>query len=326
MGQLLNVFWLAAGFFLLIKGADAFVDGASEVSRRLRIPSVIIGLTVVAMGTSLPELAVSTSAAIAGNNGIAAGNVVGSNIFNLLMVAGFSAIFIKLPVSESIARKDFPFMVAVTMAMFCLFLDGGGFLSGESSLSHGDGLVLLLFFVIFLVYTIRSALSSRAMAADEPSAGRRKSVLWCVLCIVLGAAGIIIGGNLVVDSASALAQAFGMSDTLIGLTVVSLGTSLPELVTSIVAARKGENDIALGNVVGSNVFNICFVLGLSTAIHPIAISSDIVIDTVILLVICVVVWISASKNRSLGRVIGSMMMLTYVAYLAYIIMRNYAII
>lgn len=341
MRLLLEIVLLVIGFALLIKGADAFVDGASEVSRRLKIPPVIVGLTVVAFGTSLPEFAVSISAAISGNNGIAAGNVVGSNIFNLLMVAGLSALFMKLPVSETIVKKDYPFMLAVTIALFGLFMDGSGLMDimtsegaylpspygpqPTSRLSQGDGLVLLVFFVIFLVYTIRGAIQSRASSADEPG---KKSMggFTCVLFIVLGVVGIAVGGNLVVNSATEIALAFGMSETLIGLTIVALGTSLPELVTSVVAARKGENDICIGNVVGSNLFNICFVLGLSTAIHPIAIDGDIVIDTLIFLGASIVFVVPIIKNRSLGKLSGALMVLTYGAYLAYIIMRNYGIV
>lgn len=319
MHLILNAALLIVGFALLIKGADAFVDGASEVSRRLRIPPVIVGLTIVAFGTSLPEFAVSTSAAFAGNNGIAAGNVVGSNIFNLLMVVGLSALFVKLPVSESIIKKDYPFMTAVTAALLLLFFD-----EGNSRMSHGDGLILLLFFAVFMTYTVRGALASRA-ESDAAEAGAGMSAVKCVLLIVLGAAGIALGGNLVVDSASVLARAFGMSDTLVGLTIVSVGTSLPELVTSVIAAKKGENDISVGNVVGSNVFNICFVLGLSTAIHPIAISPEIVTDTALLLGITALAAVPAFSKKNYGRLSGVVMVLGYAAYLAYIIMRNYAL-
>ncbi len=321
MQLLLNAVFLVVGFVLLVKGADIFVEGASEVSRRLKIPPVIVGLTVVAFGTSLPELAVSVSAAFAGNNGIAAGNVVGSNIFNLLVVAGVSAIFSKVPLSNSITRNDYPFMMAVNFALICLLMDGGA-----SSISHGDGLILLTFFGIFMLYTIRGALLSRAASAHEPAQESTMSGLKCLIFIVAGAAGIIFGGNTVVDTASYIAGAFGMSDTLVGLTIVSVGTSLPELVTSVVAARKGENDIAVGNVVGSNIFNICFVLGLSTAIHPITVSADIMTDAVLLLAVSLLVAIPAFRKKYIGRGLGIPMATVYAAYLAYIIMRNYAMI
>lgn len=325
MQILISFVLLVVGFVLLIKGADVFVDGASEFARKQKIPPVIIGLTIVAMGTSLPELAVSVSAAISGNNGIAAGNIVGSNIFNLLMVAGLSAVFIKLPVSDSIVKKDYPFMTAATLTLLCLLFDGDSFFGGGSVLSRGDGFVLLILFVIFLTYTVSGALRSRAAAADEPAPEKTMSGLKCFLCIVIGAAGIALGGDMVVDSASEIAVSFGMSDTLVGLTIVALGTSLPELVTSVVAAKKGESEISLGNVVGSNVFNICFVLGLSTAIHPIAVSGEIVIDTMLLLLVCLIFAVPIIKNKSLGRVSGITAVLCYAAYLSYIIARNYAL-
>lgn len=320
MEFVINLGLLCIAFVFLIKGADAFVDGASDVSARLKIPPLIIGLTVVSFGTSAPELAVSTSAAIAGNNGIAAGNVVGSNIFNLLMVAGISAIFSKIPVSKSIVKKDYPFMIAISLATLCLFFDGNG-----STLSHGDGLILLIFFGIFLTYTIQSALKARNDEAEEEQRQLMSGVK-CALCLILGVAGIVVGGQLAVNSASALATMLGMSDTLVGLTVVALGTSLPELVTSVVASRKGENDISIGNVVGSNIFNLGLVLGLSTAIHPIGISGDIVIDTALMLAFSLVVMIPIMRKRELSRGWGIFMVLCYCGYLAYIIMRNYGIL
>ena len=312
MQLLLNAALLVVGFVLLIKGADAFVEGASEVSRRLKVPPVIVGLTIVAFGTSLPEFAVSLSAAVSGSNGIAAGNVVGSNIFNSLMVVGFSAMFVRLPVSDSIIKRDYPFMAVITLVLLCVFFDG--------SMSRANGLILIVFFIFFLTYTVRSALKARSDARDEAGI-EGMSTLKCLLCIVLGAAGIIVGGDMVVDNASTLAVALGMSDTLVGLTIVSVGTSLPELVTSLVAAKKGENDISIGNVVGSNIFNICFVLGLSTSIHPIGISPEIVIDTAILLAIVVLMAIPIFRKK-IGRIDGAVMVLTYAAYIAYIIMRN----
>lgn len=315
MQLLLNAALLIVGFVLLIKGADAFVDGASEVSRRLKIPPVIVGLTIVAFGTSLPEFAVSLSAAMTGSNGIAAGNVVGSNIFNLLMVVGLSAMFVRLPVSDSIIKKDYPFITVITLVLLCVFFDG--------RMSRANGLILVVFFIFFLSYTVRGALKARSDARDE-AAGEGMSTLKCLLCIVLGAAGIIVGGDMVVDNASVLAVALGMSDTLVGLTIVSVGTSLPELVTSLIAAKKGENDISIGNVVGSNIFNICFVLGLSTSIHPINISPEIVIDTAILLGITVLMAIPVFRKK-IGRIDGGAMVLAYAAYLAYIIMRNYGL-
>lgn len=325
MQIILNIVLLVAGFVLLIKGADAFVDGAAGVGRRLRVPAVVIGLTIVAFGTSAPELAVSISAAVSGSNGIAAGNVIGSNMFNLLVVTGISAIFMVLPVSGSIVKKDYPFMLALSAALLFMFFDGDALFGGENMLSHGDGLILLVFFAIFLVYTVRGALDSRSGGGEsEGEGGREMSMLRCIVYIVLSLIAIALGGDLVVDNASAIALRLGMSDTLVGLTIVACGTSLPELVTSIVASKKGENDIAVGNVVGSNIFNIGLVLGLSSAITPIAVSADIVTDTAVFLAVSLIVAVPVLKNKRLGRGMGVFMVLAYAAYLAYIIMRNYA--
>ncbi len=322
MQILLNILLLLVGFVLLIKGADVFVDGAVGVSRKLKIPVVIIGLTVVAFGTSAPEAAVSVAAAVSGSNGIAAGNIIGSNIFNLMVVAGSAAIFSKLPVSKTIIKKDYPFMTIITVAMLVLFLTFNGAAGKPGYLSRIDGIILLAFFAFFLFYTIRGALNSRKdMEDSEPD--KLMSGLSCAIYIIAGIIAIVIGGELVVDNASSLATAMGMSDTLVGLTIVALGTSLPELVTSIVASKKGENDIAMGNVVGSNIFNTVFVLGMSSAISPIVISQDIIIDTVIFIAMTVCVAIPMYKNKSLDRKSGIFMISGYIAYLAYIIIRNY---
>lgn len=326
MQTLFNIVLLLAGFALLVKGADGFVDGAAAAGRKLKIPSVVVGLTIVAFGTSAPELSVSISAAVSGNNGIAAGNVIGSNMFNLLIVTGISAIFMSLPVSNSIVKKDYPFMLALTLALFFMFFDGGALTEGNSVISRGDGLVLLVFFVIFLVYTVRGALEARRGGETEESKDE-KPMGWvkCALFIVIGAAAIALGGTLVVDSASYLAMKMGMSETLVGLTIVACGTSLPELVTSVVASRKGENDIAVGNVVGSNIFNISMVLGLSSAISPVAVERDIIIDTALLICASLAVAVPVMKSKRLGRLSGALMVAAYALYLAYIIARNYAL-
>mgnify|MGYP003294080755 CR=1 FL=1 len=246
--------WLVLGFVLLIKGADWFVDGASALSKKFGIPSVVIGLTVVAFGTSLPEASVSISAALSNSSGISIGNVVGSNLFNLLMVAGSSAVFCPIMVDKSIIKKDMPFSFIITLAL--LFLSFAIFPSAVSDnvISRGDGIILLLFFSIFMYYTVNSALSS---PAPEENKNEKIMPLWQqFLFIVIGLAGIVIGGDRTVAGATEIARTFGLSESLIGLTIVAIGTSLPELVTSIVAARKGESDIAIGNVIGSNIFNV----------------------------------------------------------------------
>ena len=249
---------LVIGFVLLIKGADFFVDGSSSIAKRLRVPSIIIGLTIVAMGTSLPECAVSISAALSGNTGVAVGNAVGSNIFNLMVVCGMCALFCPLTVSRSTLTGEFPFSVFVALLLMVL-----GWIS--MTLGRIDGVILLVFFAGFLFWMIRSAQKARSESASDEDEYEIRPIWQCVLYIVGGAAAIAGGGQLVVNAASAIARFFGMSQNLIGLTIVAFGTSLPELVTSIVAARKHEVDMALGNVIGSNIFNILFVLGISAA-------------------------------------------------------------
>ena len=315
-----DIVMLLVGFVLLIKGADVFVDGAVGISRKLKIPAVVVGLTIVAFGTSAPEASVSVAAALAGSNGIAVGNVLGSNLFNLLVVTGISAVFMSLPVSKSILKRDYPFMMFITVVMLAMFL----FVT-PNDLSRADGIILLALFAFFLFYTVFFALKSRS-AADEAD-GEKAMKLWqSLIYLAIGLAAIILGGDLVVDNASSLAVAWGMDEILVGLTIVALGTSLPELVTSVVASRKGENDIAIGNVVGSNIFNILMVLGISSTIRPIQVGNEVIIDTVILIVICLLVAIPIYKNKQLGRTSGILMILAYAAYLAYIIMRNYGLV
>lgn len=315
--------WLILGFVLLIKGADWFVDGASALSKKFGIPSVVIGLTVVAFGTSLPEASVSISAAIAHNSGISIGNVVGSNLFNLLVVAGASAIFCPITVDKSIIKKDMPFSFIITLVL--LFLSFSVFPSAESDnvISRADGMILLLFFTVFMYYTVRSALSAPAPREDV---NKKIMPVWQqLLFIAIGLAGICIGGNRVVEGAKVIASNFGMSDSLIGLTIVAIGTSLPELVTSIVAARKGESDIAIGNVIGSNIFNILFVLGVSSVITPIVINSADIInsmyDIIILAIVTLLVYIPVVRKQKISRLSGIIMAAAYIVYTAYIIMR-----
>ena len=319
MQIILNIVLLVIGFALLVKGADLFVDGAVGISRRLRIPAVVVGLTIVAFGTSAPEASVSVAAALAGSNGIAVGNVLGSNMFNLLVVTGLSAIFMALPVSKGILKRDYPFMLLITAVMLGMFL----FVT-PNDLSRADGIILLILFVFFIVYTVIGALKSRSSQPEEE--GETPGLFKSLLISVIGIAAIVIGGDLVVDNATAVAIAWGMDEILVGLTIVACGTSLPELVTSVVASRKGENDIAVGNVVGSNIFNILLVLGLSSTINPIGVGGEVIIDTVILIAVCVIFAVPMYKNKRLGRVSGVLMVLTYAVYLTYIIMRNYGML
>ena len=269
---MLTYILLILGFILLIKGADLFVDGSSSIARLLRIPAAVIGLTIVAFGTSAPELSVSCSAALAGQNEIAISNVLGSNIFNLMVVTGACAAISAIPVNEGILKREFPFSIvaAALLLIFSLF----GF--GRLNIGRLEGLTLLVLFVLFVAIQVRDALKSRSENAEDPME-EVLSPLKSIVFVVIGCIMIIYGGNFVVDSASEIAANFGLSETLIGLTVVAFGTSLPELVTSIVASRKGENDLAIGNVVGSNIFNILMILGISTSIHPVALQPSAVL-------------------------------------------------
>lgn len=304
---------LVVGFVLLLKGADFFVEGSSSIAKRLRVPSLIIGLTIVAMGTSLPECAVSISAAIAGNTGVAVGNAVGSNIFNLMVVCGVCALFCPLTVSRGTLTGEFPFSVIVAVVLMVL-----GWLG--MTLGHIDGFILLVMFAGFLFWMIRSAQKARNESEAEDEYEIRP--IWqCIVYIVGGAAAIAAGGQIVVNAASAIATSFGMSQNLIGLTIVAFGTSLPELATSVVAARKHEVDMALGNVIGSNIFNILFVLGVAAAIHPMVFQMENIIDIIVLVVMSFIVLCFAWTKQKLVRWEGFTMLVMYAAYVVYICLR-----
>lgn len=307
-----SVFLLVIGFVLLIKGADFFVEGSSSVAKMLKVPSIIIGLTIVAMGTSLPECAVSITASMTNNNALAVSNAVGSNIFNLMVVCGICAIFNPLTVDKSTLKKEFPFsIVCAALLLVCGYIG--------MTLGRVDGLILLALFVCFIVWMVRSALKARAEASDDEY---EVLPVWkCIVFIIGGIIAIKFGGDFVVDGASTVAAKMGLSQNLIGLTIVACGTSLPELVTSVVAARKNELDMALGNVIGSNIFNILFVLGIAASISPIAFIMENVIDIVILIVMSAVVWGFAWKKQELSKKDGIIMLVMYAVYLVYICMR-----
>jgi len=303
---------LVVGFILLIKGADFFVEGSSSVAKMLRVPSLIIGMTIVAMGTSLPECSVSVSAAIAGKNELAISNAIGSNIFNLMVVCGFCSLFCPLAVQISTLKGEFPFSIII--ALLLLVFGSTGMLVG-----HMEGVALLLLFAVFIFWMLQSARKARNTGAEEEY---EVLPIWkCILFIAGGAVAIIWGGNLVVDSASQIARNFGMSDNLIGLTIVACGTSLPELVTSAVAAKKNEVDMALGNVIGSNIFNILFVLGIAAAISPIAFIQENMVDILVLTAMSLLVWAFAWSKKQIVRWEGAVMLLGYIGYLGYIISR-----
>lgn len=314
MKLLLPILLLIVGFILLIKGADFFVAGSSSVAKRLKVPPIIVGLTIVAMGTSLPECAVSVTASLAGSNSLAVSNITGSNIFNLMVVCGICALFTPLTIQKSTLKKEFPFSILCALLMLACGVLG-------MTLGHIDGAVFLLIFIAYLLWMIYSARKSQHSV--EPAA---EEILllpaWkCLLFIVGGAAAIKFGGDFVVDNAVIIATAFGMSQTWIGLTIVALGTSLPELVTSIIAARRNELDMALGNVVGSNIFNILFVLGIASAINPIEFLWENIIDIIILVIMSLLVFVMAWTKERLDRKEGIVMLTVYAAYFAYICIR-----
>ena len=304
------------------------MDGSSSVAKLLKVPTIVIGLTVVAFGTSLPEASVSVTAALHGQNDLAVSNVIGSNIFNLLVVLGASALVCPIKVKWSILKREFPFSIIITLILL-LALNGAGFTNvfeneGSFYLSRREGVLLLVLFIGFLVAAVIDALRSRKKISESGEPEEEYEVLSplkSAAYIVIGVTGIIIGGDFVVDSASQIAASFGLSQTFIGLTIVALGTSLPELVTSVVAAKKGENDLALGNVIGSNIFNILLILGLSSAISPITVNALALQDTIILIVASILVYICAISKKGLSKLEGCMFLLFYVGFFAFILVR-----
>jgi cation:H+ antiporter len=301
---------LIVGFVLLVKGADLFVEGSCSVARALKVPSVVIGLTIVAMGTSAPEAAVSITAGLAGNNDIALGNILGSNMFNLLVVIGACAVIQAFDADKEILKRDLPINIVVSLVLLVFVMDG--------KLQRSEGLILLAGMVAYLVLVVVSALKNRVEAEEEIEVfGPVKTIV----LIIVGVGAIILGGNLVVDSACDIAAFFGMSQNLIALTIVAVGTSLPELVTSITAARKGEPGLALGNAVGSSLFNVLFILGASSAISPITGSVLNIMDAGMLLLISVLIGLFCYTRKRVTRGEGALCILVYVAYIAFAVLR-----
>ena len=315
--------YLIIGFALLIKGADFFVDGASAVAKLLKIPSVVIGLTIVALGTSAPEAAVSITAGIAGSNEIAISNVIGSNLFNLLMVIGICAIIKAFDTDLEILKRDMPVNIGVTVLLLIFILNG--------ELGRIEGIILLVGLVVYLVVVVRSALKNRknnSEAEEEEEEQEKKLTIPLIIVFIIGGMlAIIWGGDLVVDNAQRIALSFGMSPMLVGLTIVALGTSLPELVTSIVASRKGESGLALGNAVGSCLFNILFILGISSTISPIVLGAESamesITDTAILVGVSILMLILSATGKKVSRGEGIIYVCLYAAYMAFAILRCY---
>ncbi len=309
---------LIVGFVLLIKGADFFVDGASSVAGILKIPSVVIGLTIVSIGTSCPEAAVSITSGLSGNADISLGNVIGSNMFNMLMVIGVCALFKVVPTPKEMLKRDMWWNIAVTLVLLVFIFNFG---SGKNGyITRIEGILLLLGIIAYIVFVVRSALKNRVEGDDV-----KILPIWLsIIYIIGGVAAIIFGGDMVVDNASKIAESLGMSKTLVGLTIVAIGTSLPELVTSVVAAKKGNSGIAMGNAIGSCIFNILFILGIASSLSPIKVDPDLVIDTILLVSVTVITLIFAKTKESVNRAEGAVMVLCYCAYTAYIIYRCYS--
>ena len=318
---------LAVGFAFLVKGADFFVEGSSSIAKKLKVPPIIIGLTIVAMGTSLPETAVSVTASLVQNNELAVSNVVGSNIFNLMFVIGVCSILTPIMVQKATVVRDIPLSLGCALLLLVLGISGLGDKAGMT-LGHADGIIFLIVFAGYIFTMVRSAMKARAAGqkveiegVEECDNMKELSYGKSILFLIVGAAAIAFGGDLTVDTASRIAIELGMSQTLVGLTIVSIGTSLPELVTSVVAARKNEVDMAVGNAVGSNIFNSLMVLGISSAISPVALIRENLIDIVLLMVFSVMVWIFAGTRKKIERKEGIIMVVVYLVYCAYIIAR-----
>ncbi len=302
---------LVAGFVLLVKGADFFVDGAVGIAARFGIPQLVIGLTIAAMGTSMPEAAVSITSAIKGSAGITVGNVVGSNIMNILVILGLTAVITPIAVQRSTRRFEIPGMIAVSI-LFLVF----GYTGGE--IVRFEGIIMWLVFIGYLGYLLWIAKNNKAEESGEED--KKWSLPVQLIAIVGGIAAIVLGSDLAVDGATAIAKAFGMSDRIIGLTIVAFGTSLPELVTSVTAARRGKADIAIGNIVGSNIFNILFVAGTTALITPVVFEAKFVVDSIIAIVAAVILLVSVcNKDMKLKRPAGAVMLVCYGVYLAYLI-------
>lgn len=310
--SILTIILLLVGFVFLIKGADLFVDGASDLATKLKIPSMIIGLTIVAFGTSAPEAAVSVSSALSGSNAIAISNVVGSNIFNLLAVIGITAILYKIDITRESLIQDFPVLLISSVLLLI-------FIFTDSQISRFEGILLLILIIAYVAFLI---FKSMKQSSKMPVGTIHLTTEYIFIYIVVGIIGIILGGNLVVESSKDIALSLGMSETLVGLTIVSIGTSLPELITSVTAAYNKKTDIAIGNAIGSSIFNVLFILGLTNTISPIKTTNIMFIDTLIMLIIVVITYILAYDKNDFNRKDGLILMGLFIVYSIYIILRN----
>lgn len=306
---LIQILLLAIGFLMLVKGADWFVDGCSGIAGKLGIPQLVVGLTIVAMGTSTPEAAVSINASIKGNAGIAIGNIVGSNILNILIILGISAIIATMVIQRTTFCYEIPYMIFITIVLLVLGMTGG-------YVTRMEGVILWILFLAYLVY-----LFFLSKKGAEESDTEERPVWKLMLFMIMGGVLVVWGSDVTVDSATEIAHMIGLSERFIGLTIVALGTSLPELVTSVVAAKRGNADIAIGNIVGSNIFNILFVIGTTSIIAPVIYEADFLFDGVIAVFAGVLLWISVAKTKTLRKQWGIIMLLCYSGYLGYLLMQ-----
>lgn len=312
MAVVIQILLLVLGFFFLVKGADWFVEGSSKVAEKFGIPQLVIGLTIVAMGTSLPETAVSISAALKGSAEISIGNILGSNILNILLILGLTALICPVAVQKSTVRYEIPYVILITAVLI-----GIGYT--DHIVSRLDGLILWALMICYLLYLRRMVKSGEETLEEIPGEGIEMPVWKMLLMIVAGGACIVIGSDLAVDSASELARIFGMSERLIGLTIVAFGTSLPELVTSVTAAIKGKADIAVGNIVGSNIFNILFVIGTSSLITPIVYAESFFVDSLVCVAVAILLWLCVFRNKKLSRMGGAILLIADIAYFIYLL-------
>ena len=307
MHYIITFLLLVVGFAMLVKGADWFVEGTSGIARKMGIPQLVVGLTIVAMGTSAPEAAVSITAAFKNNADIAIGNVVGSNILNILIILGITAVITNVAIQKSTLCIEIPYMIFITLVL--IFMGKTG-----EVVSFWEGVVLWVPFIVYLVYLFFLAKNGK-----EENTEVEKSTWKLVVSAVVGGVVVVWGSDITVDSATEIAQILGMTERFIGLTIVALGTSLPELVTSVTAARKGNADIAIGNIVGSNIFNILFVIGTTALITPVVYEPQFIIDGLIAVAAGVLLWVSVKKRMELRRPWGIVMLLSYFAYFLYLI-------
>ena len=312
MAVVIQLALLVVGFVFLVKGADWFVEGAGKVAEKFGIPQLVIGLTIVAMGTSLPEAAVSVSAALKGSADITIGNVVGSNIMNVLVILGLTSVIRPIAVQKSTVQYEIPFVALISVFLLAL-----GY--SDHVVGRADGVILWVLFIAYLLYLFKMAKSGEYVPEELPDEDKPIPVWKMVLLIIVGAVMIVLGSDMAVDAASELARIFGMSERLIGLTIVAFGTSLPELVTSVTAAVRGKADIAVGNIVGSNIFNILFVVGTSALITPVVYASNFLVDSIVCIVTMILLWLCVFRNRKLGRAGGTVMLLCYAGYFVYLI-------